>query len=279
MEKHKIMISFPNAKVNVGLYITQKRPDGFHNIETVFLPIPNLCDILEIIPMPSQNRSLEFSHSGIQVGSDANDNLCVKAHRLISEATPLPNFAMHLHKQIPMGAGLGGGSADGAFALQMMNEIAERPLSESDLANLALRLGSDCPFFLTNKPSLGAGQGELLRPINLHLKGYYIALVNPAIHVNTGKAYSQSKPAPAKFNLEGLEELPIEQWKDHVENDFEKVVFPEYPLIKRIKDDLYSMGAIYASMSGSGSTVFGLFNHYPEIPNQFRSMFTHVSEL
>ncbi|MFP4556249.1 MAG: 4-(cytidine 5'-diphospho)-2-C-methyl-D-erythritol kinase [Bacteroidales bacterium] len=273
------MISFPNAKVNIGLYITQKRPDGFHNIETVFLPIPNLCDILEIIPTTNQNRPLKFSQSGLQVDSHTDDNLCVKAHYLISQKTFLPNVAIHLHKQIPMGAGLGGGSADGAFALEMLNNIAEEPLLSTDLANLALKLGSDCPFFLTNKPSLGAGQGELLKPISLDLNGHYIALVNPAIHVNTGEAYKQSKPAPAKFNLETLSDLPVERWKDHVENDFERVVFPKHPLVKSIKDQLYSMGAAYASMSGSGSTVFGIFKNYPNVSNYFRSMFTHVSEL
>jgi 4-diphosphocytidyl-2-C-methyl-D-erythritol kinase len=273
------MISFPNAKINLGLFITEKRPDGFHNIETVFLPIPNLCDILEVIPLPTQETPLLFSQSGLKVDGDENDNLCVKSYNLLSQYIKLPSVAIHLHKQIPMGAGLGGGSADGAFALSMLNQLPEKPLSEKELAKLALELGSDCPFFLKNSICFGGGRGELLEPIDIKISGYYLLLVNPNIHVNTGLAYRQSTPSPAPFNLKQISEVPINKWKTLVINDFEKVVFPSHPKIELIKNELYSIGAVYSSMSGSGSTVFGIFRNKPEVPSRFKDFFTHISEL
>jgi 4-diphosphocytidyl-2-C-methyl-D-erythritol kinase len=273
------MIAFPNAKINLGLHITEKRPDGFHNIETVFLPIPKLCDILEIIPTQNTKSVVEFSQTGLSVDTDTENNLCVKAYRLLKGETPLPSVKMHLHKQIPMGAGLGGGSADGAFALSLLNNLSEKPLSKIRLAELALELGSDCPFFLKNRPCFGSGRGEKLEQLDISFTNYHLLLVNPNIHINTGMAYKQSNPSPAKFNLRLISNTPITQWKGVVINDFEKIVFQSHPEIEQLKNDLYSMGALYASMSGSGSTVFGIFKDKPVLNGNFAGMFTHCSLL
>jgi len=273
------MIAFPNAKINLGLFITEKRADGFHSIETIFVPIPKLCDILEIIPTQSQKAGMEFSQSGIAVEGDKSENLCVRAFNILKEHVELPKVAIHLHKQIPMGAGLGGGSADGAFTLELLNKMASNPLPESELAKLALQLGSDCPFFLINKPCFGTGRGEIIEPIDIKTENLYIALVNPGIHVHTGRAYSQSNPQPAPFNLRLLENFPIEKWEKLVSNDFEKVVFPIHPEIKRLKEKLYELGAVYSSMSGSGSTVYGIFRNPPLIEGHFQENFVHVSKL
>jgi 4-diphosphocytidyl-2-C-methyl-D-erythritol kinase len=271
------MVSFPNAKVNLGLYITQKRDDGFHNIETVFLPVNKLCDILEIVPLSNKSSDVAFTQSGIIVDGDISDNLCVKAYNLLKEHVKLPSVAIHLHKQIPMGAGLGGGSANGAFTLKMLNQLIDNPLPNNELAELALILGSDCPFFLLNSPCFAGGRGEKIEPISLNLSGYSIVLVNPGIHVNTGKAYAMSAPQPAPFNLRQIETISIEKWKDLATNDFEKVVFPQHPQIEDIKNELYALGAIYASMSGSGSTVFGIFKQNPVLSVKLKSYFTHYS--
>lgn len=273
------MIVFPNAKINIGLYITEKRTDGFHNIETVFLPIPKLCDILEAIPLPNQIAPLSFSQRGFAVDGDSSSNLCVKAYNLFIKNRKLPKMAIHLHKQIPLGAGLGGGSSDGAFTLNLLNQLSEEPIPQTDLFSLALELGSDCPFFLANTPCFGSSRGEILEPIDLKLSGSFIVLVNPGIHVHTGKAYSQSTPQPAPYNLKLIERTPIEKWKYLVTNDFEKVVFPAHPKIKKVKDELYRLGAVYSSMSGSGSTVFGIFKNQPDIKGMFEGLHTHVSEL
>lgn len=273
------MITFPNAKINLGLYITQKRLDGFHNIETIFLPIPKLCDILEVLPITAGHNSIKFSQSGLAVDGDVSQNLCVKAYHLLNSYTALPKVTMHLHKQIPMGAGLGGGSADGAFALKMLNSLSDNPLDEAKMLEIALELGSDCPFFLINKPCFGQGRGEVLSPINLPLKGYFIAIVNPGIHVNTGFTYKNSHPKPAPINLQQLDSLPPSVWRDSVCNDFEKVVFPHHPEIERVKEKLYQLGAVYSSMSGSGSTVFAIFADVPVLEDSFQNYFTHVSQI
>ena len=257
------MIDYPNAKINLGLYITERRADGFHNIETVFVPIPSLCDILEVITTPNSTQPLVFSQTGLTVEGDINSNLCVKAHRILSRHTSLPNVSMHLYKQIPMGAGLGGGSADGAFALTMLNKLSNKPLSLTELSQIALELGSDCPFFLVNKPCFATGRGEILKPVHLSLSNMYIMLVNPNIEVNTGLAYRESTPKPAPTNLAVISEFPLVEWKDIIYNDFESTVCSHHPQIKGIKDKLYENGAIYSSMSGSGSTVFAIFRTEP----------------
>lgn len=273
------MVTFPNAKINLGLFITERRADGFHNIETIFVPIPKLCDILEIVAPLNQKEEIIFNQTGLTIDGKYTDNLCVKAYYKLKEKTQLPNITIHLHKQIPMGAGLGGGSSDGAFALKMLNALASNPLSETNLAKIALSLGSDCPFFLKNEPCFAKGQGEILETIGLNLSGYYILLVNPGIHVATGVAYSQSTPRPAPINLKVEVQKPMELWKESIINDFEKVVFRHHSEIENVKTKLYNLGAVYASMSGSGSTVFGIFKSDPNISGEFNGMFTHTSTL
>lgn len=272
------MVTFPNAKINLGLFITKRRPDGFHNIETIFLPVPKLCDILEIVAPQNQKEEVVFNQTGLTIDSNSNDNLCVKAYYRLKEKTQLPNVTINLHKQIPMGAGLGGGSADGAFALKMLNALAINQLNETELAKVALSLGSDCPFFLKNEPCFAKGQGEILEPIGINLLGYHIVLVNPGIHVATGSAYSQSTPQAAPVHLPIEIKKPIEHWQKTIVNDFEKVVFSHHAEIENVKTELYNLGAVYASMSGSGSTVFGIFRTKPNL-SRYEGLFTHISQL
>ncbi|UEG49063.1 4-(cytidine 5'-diphospho)-2-C-methyl-D-erythritol kinase [Ferruginibacter lapsinanis] len=261
------MLVFPNCKINIGLHIISKRDDGYHNIETAFYPIP-LHDVLEIITSDSTNKEVEFSMSGNKIDGNTDQNLCVKAYHLLKNEFPqLPNIKMHLHKIIPTGAGLGGGSADGAFALSLLNKKFSLGLSTQQLIDHALQLGSDCPFFIINQPCFATSRGEILQEIALNLSGYKIAVINPGIHVNTAQAFSQIRlqtPVVTKTTLSSLIYSPVTEWKNTITNDFEPIVFAQYPDIKKIKDQLYQSGAVYASMSGSGSTVYGIFAN--EIP-------------
>lgn len=255
------MLSFPNCKINLGLRILNKREDGFHNLETVFYPV-GIRDALEVIPSLSAG-SIEFTQTGLTVPGNDADNICIKAYQLLQKDFPqLPGIKMHLHKTIPMGAGLGGGSADGAFALNLLNTKFQLNLSQQQLVDYALQLGSDCPFFILNKPSYATGRGEILEPLALDLSAYKIAIVNPGIHVNTGWAFSRltagSRP-PGNTILKQIIQQPIQTWKTDLKNDFETPVFNAHPGIREIKETLYSLGAVYAAMSGSGSTVFGIF--------------------
>ena len=251
------MVAFPNAKINIGLNILDKRPDGFHNLETVFVPIP-LNDSLEIIK--GNSADVVFSQSGFVVDGNMEDNLCVKAYRLLKKDFPqLPSIQMHLHKAVPMGAGLGGGSADAAFTLRLLNDKFNLNQSTSQLINYSLTLGSDCPFFVINKPCFATGRGEVLQPIALSLAGYNLLLINPGIHINTGWAFSQLNNERVSKNLQYHITQPITNWRNTISNDFEQPVFAAYPLLKEIKEWMYNNGAIYAAMSGSGSTLFGLF--------------------
>lgn len=252
------MVSFPNAKINIGLHVIEKRPDGFHNIETIFFPI-ELKDALEIIISEDTDKNT-FTHSGIHIPGDNSDNLCLKAYHLLKFDFPeLPPVKIHLHKNIPIGAGLGGGSADGAFTLQMLNTKFNLGLSNSKLMDYALKLGSDCPFFIENKTSIATSRGEILEPIALELKDYKIVLINPGIHINTGWAFSNVVPQQKSNSILHIKNIPIEEWKSSIINDFEIPVFTSFPAIKSIKDELYQSGAVYASMSGTGSTVYGIF--------------------
>ena len=261
------MLTFPNCKINLGLNILRKRSDGFHDLETIFYPIA-LNDVLEIVPSPIDQRSplndhqdARFTTSGLVIDGEEKDNLCIKAYRLLKKDFPqLPAVHMHLHKHIPMGAGLGGGSSDGAFTLALLNKKFNLGISREQLPAYALQLGSDCPFFLHNKPCYATGRGETLEDIALDLSRYSFLLVNPGIHINTGWAFSNIIPHDAKQSQlkEAIQE-PISDWKHHLVNDFEKPVFDLYPEIKAIRDTLYEKGALYAAMSGSGSTVFGIF--------------------
>jgi 4-diphosphocytidyl-2-C-methyl-D-erythritol kinase len=253
------MVVFPNSKINLGLHILDKREDGFHNLETIFFPV-GLNDALEIIPSHNTATDIEFTSSGLVVDGNTDDNICVKAYHLLKKDFPdLPAIKMHLHKAIPMGAGLGGGSADAAFALQLLNKKFNLNLSTPKLLNYAVQLGSDCPFFIINRPCFATSRGEILEPIELDLAGYQIVLVNPGIHVNTGWAFAQLTPAVPGKSVATIIEQPIATWKEELKNDFERPVLEKYPEIKNIKAHLYETGAVYAAMSGSGSTVFGIF--------------------
>jgi 4-diphosphocytidyl-2-C-methyl-D-erythritol kinase len=255
------MIRFPNAKINLGLNIVRKRTDGYHDLETIFYPIP-LKDALEILPDPSPLASgiPGLTISGMPVQGSPQDNICVKAWQLLKQDFPqLPSVQIFLHKSIPMGAGLGGGSSDGACVLTMLNEIYSLGLSQEDTSRYALTLGSDCPFFIYNQPCFAEGRGEKLSPVPSVLQGLTLLLVNPGVHVSTAAAFRGIQPKEATRSLKELIRQPLESWKDQVGNDFEATIFPLFPEIKTIKDTLYAHGAVYASMSGSGSTVYGIF--------------------
>jgi 4-diphosphocytidyl-2-C-methyl-D-erythritol kinase len=254
------VVTFPNCKINLGLHITGKRDDGFHNLETVFYPVP-LKDALELIPNTNNNPEVEFTGTGLAVDGKTEDNLCIKAYHLLKKDFPqLPPVKIHLHKAIPMGAGLGGGSADASFMLKLLNNKFNLNIPTAQLLNYSLQLGSDCPFFIINKPCFATGRGEELEEIAVDLSVYKIVLINPGIHINTGWAFSNITPTPVKKSVKEIIQQPIETWKAELQNDFESPVFTAHPEIKMIKDSLYRLGAIYAAMSGSGSTLFGIFN-------------------
>ncbi|MFH1936900.1 MAG: 4-(cytidine 5'-diphospho)-2-C-methyl-D-erythritol kinase [Bacteroidota bacterium] len=295
------MISFPNAKLNLGLHVVEKRTDSFHNIETIFYPI-SLCDILEIIP--DGQEGVEFTISGLPVPGEAGANLVLKAVNLTSDAgydptpgpsptregsklskpvawfdrhigpsptregskPPLgglgvhPDIRIHLHKIIPTGSGLGGGSSDGAHAIRLLNDLWELGLTLSQMQDLGAQLGSDCPFFIRNRPVFAFGRGDQFEPVELDLSGYRIVLVVPPVHVSTLEAYSMVTPRKPEHSLKEVIARPVEAWKDLLTNDFEEPVMKKYPVIHEVKEELYRQGAIYAAMSGSGAAVFGLFS-------------------
>jgi 4-diphosphocytidyl-2-C-methyl-D-erythritol kinase len=254
------MIIFPNAKVNFGLNIISKRADGFHNIQSVFVPV-KVEDALEFIPA----NALQFSTSGLPIPGNTDDNLILKAYHLIKSNHNIPFLKIHLHKVIPMGAGLGGGSADAAFFIKSVNNYFELKMTTDEMLQIASSLGSDCAFFITNEISFATEKGEILEPFTLDLSGYKICVIHPKIHVNTAWAYRKIDPSAPNKSIKEILKQPIETWKNELINDFEKPVFENHPEIESLKNDLYKQGAIYASMSGSGSAVFGLFKN--EIPN------------
>jgi 4-diphosphocytidyl-2-C-methyl-D-erythritol kinase len=254
------MILFPPAKINLGLSIVEKRNDGYHELETCMLPIP-FYDILEILP----SENFTFLQSGLEIPGAQGENLCEKAFRLMKEKHAVPNVMMHLRKQIPMGAGLGGGSSDAAYVLKGLNELSQLRLSDEILEKLAAELGSDCPFFIKNEAQMARGRGEKLSPMNLTLKGYYLVLLNPGIHVGTKEAYAGVSPCYKEKTLEELLENQISAWNNLIVNDFEASIFVNHPRIAELKNELLKSGAIYASMSGSGSSVFGLFKKEIEL--------------
>lgn len=273
------MISFPNAKINIGLNITEKRPDGFHNIQSAFYPVA-LCDALELLENTEENAApVTMSFSGIEIPGDATDNLCAKAYHLIARDYPLPKIKVHLHKHIPIGAGLGGGSADAAFFIRLLNDTFELGLSWGEMHNYARQLGSDCSFFITNKPAFVEGKGDEYEFLPLSLKGYFIVLVYPNIHINTAKAYSGVKPKAAVRSLEDDLKLPVEQWQNYIHNDFEDSVFIQFPEIKKIKEQLCTSGAVYAAMSGSGSTVYGIFKDIVHLKDTFKGCFVWEGQM
>ena len=255
------MVVFPNAKINLGLDIIGKREDGFHNLETIFYPI-QIKDALEII-QTEKPEEIIFTSSGNEMRGNDTDNLCVKAFRLIKKDFPqIPHIKMHLHKHIPMGAGMGGGSSDASAVLLLLNKLFNLNISTEKLHEYALQLGSDCPFFITNKPCFASGRGEQLQAVEIDLSNYKILIVHPAINVNTVLAFQGidqsnfSLPGELHSNILG----DISTWQATVKNDFEHSVFKQFPEIEAIKNKLYEAGAIYSSMSGSGSGVFGIFS-------------------
>jgi 4-diphosphocytidyl-2-C-methyl-D-erythritol kinase len=254
------MICFPSCKINLGLRITQKRADGFHALETAFFPI-SIKDALEIIIDPDTSAApITFTSSGLAINGEPSDNLCFKAYGLLKKDYPsIPNIKMHLHKKIPMGAGLGGGSSDGAFTLVTLNQLFNLQLSEQALLNYALQLGSDCPFFIINTPAFATGRGEILTPTTVDLSGYSIVIVNPGIAISTKLAFSLITPKIPDNNLAAVIQQPISTWKDVLINDFEQPIFNSFPELANIKETLYQKGAAYASMTGTGSTVYGIF--------------------
>lgn len=259
------MITFPNAKINLGLNIVEKRPDGYHNLETIFYPIP-LQDALEITPWEGGERKYKLAQSGIQIAGDDENNLVVKAYKLLDSLYNLPPIEINLLKHIPSGAGLGGGSADAAFMLCMLNQHFQLNIPNEQLEVYAAQLGADCAFFVENKPTFAEGIGNIFSPIELSLKGYKLVLVKPDIFVSTRDAFAQIKPKRPTISLKEVAKMPVEAWKTYMVNDFEESVFPQFPAIADIKAKLYDLGAIYASMSGSGSSVFALFKGDATLP-------------
>ena len=254
------MITFPNAKINIGLNITERRPDGYHNLETVFYPI-KINDALEII----ESDKLSFQSSGIEIPGRVEDNLCVQGYHLLKKDYDIPPVTIHLHKHIPIGAGLGGGSADAAFFIKLVNEKFQLGMSIAQMQNYARVLGADCAFFIENKPVFAFEKGDEFESIRLDLSAYKIVLVMPPVQVSTAEAYRGVKPAPVKESLIELINLPINQWKKHIKNDFEESIFKNHVEIRGVKAALYEAGALYASMSGSGSSVFGIFETQPDL--------------
>ncbi|MBL6445798.1 4-(cytidine 5'-diphospho)-2-C-methyl-D-erythritol kinase [Fulvivirga sp. 29W222] len=253
------MVVFPHAKINLGLDILSKRDDGYHNISSVFYPLP-FEEILEVLPYDD----FHFEASGLAIPGNVDDNLIIKAYKLLQEQYKLPPVHIHLHKLIPMGAGLGGGSADAAFVIKALNSLFDLELSGESMRILAGRMGSDCPFFIKGETVLAEGTGTDFSPIAVDLKGKYLVLICPGVHVSTAEAYSKVKPRiPEKSIREVVENIPISEWRHCLKNDFEASVFPAYPEIETVKRTLYDSGAIYASMSGSGSSVYGIFNEEP----------------
>ncbi|MCE5332562.1 MAG: 4-(cytidine 5'-diphospho)-2-C-methyl-D-erythritol kinase [Bacteroidales bacterium] len=265
------MLVYPNAKINIGLNIVEKRPDGYHNLETVFYPI-GLSDVLEVEPSESCS-DYSFSSSGITLGGDPEENLIVKAYRLIQSEYDIPAVDITLIKRIPFGAGLGGGSADAAFMLKTLNEMFGLKITNRKLEKIAAELGADCPVFIKNRPVYATGIGNEFTPVKLSLKGYFLLLVKPGTHVSTPEAYSLVVPENPAVSLLGSIQKPVKEWRGLIKNDFEKSVFTKYPEIGKIKNKLYETGALYASMSGSGSSVYGIFEKAPENDNIFSNCF------
>ena len=257
------MIVFPHAKINLGLYIISKRPDGFHNLETVFYPVP-LRDALEIVPSDENS----FFQTGLNIPGKQDENLVLKACRLLEKNHPqIRPLEIHLHKIIPLGAGLGGGSSDAAEVLQLMNRYFNLKISSGILTAYASEIGSDCPFFMQSAPCFATGRGEILEPLPLDISNYSLLLVHPEIRINTAWAFSKIRPSIAKYSLRQNISKPVQDWIYTIFNDFEPPVFEAYPQLEIIKNRIYEAGALYASMTGSGSTIYGIFDKsaVPEI--------------
>ncbi len=254
------MITFPSAKINIGLHITSRRPDGYHNLETIFYPI-KIKDALEVI----EGSKMSFETSGIEIPGHANENLCLQTYDLMRGDFDLPNINIHLHKKIPIGAGLGGGSANAAFFIKLINQKFELGLSTEVMQNYCRKLGADCAFFVENKPVFAFGKGDEFENIDLDLSNYFMALVMPSVHVSTGEAYRGVRPKRPEQSLKGLIKLPIEQWQGKIINDFEHHILKNHPSIRGVKSALLEAGALFALMSGSGASVYGIFKDITDL--------------
>ena len=252
------MIVFPPAKINLGLNVTEKRPDGYHNLETIFYPIP-LEDMLEVVVDTDLRTDYVLKQTGLAVQGEAEDNLIIKALRLLKKEFDIPPVRIYLHKLIPSGAGLGGGSSDAAYMLRVLKELFDLPLSTSQLEAYASQLGADCAFFIQAQPTFATGIGNVFTPIALSLAGYQLFLTKPELFISTSMAYGNIIPAQPQLSLQEICKLPVSDWKTKMVNDFEEPIFQVYPDLQAIKDSLYEAGAEYAAMSGSGSSIFGLF--------------------
>lgn len=279
------MITFPCAKINLGLNVVAERPDGYHDIETVFYPVP-LTDALEIKYMGEEFPSdvpCDLKITGNSVDCDERDNLVVKAYNLLAEDFTLPRIHAHLVKRIPMQAGLGGGSSDGAFMIRLLDERFRLNIGIAEMERYAARLGSDCAFFIESEPMYATGRGEILEPADGpkgNLDGYYIVIVKPDIAVSTAKAYKEIVCRKPEKSCREVVRQPIETWRRDLSNDFEAPVFKDHPEIAQIKQKLYDLGAAYAQMSGSGSAVYGIYRSYPNgFEDEFKGCFTFSEKL
>jgi len=270
------MIVFPNAKINLGLRILRKRRDGYHDLESAFLPV-GLGDILEIVPSSGNNpdKSNRLTLTGIPLLT-TDDNLCIRAFRLLKDKHGIPDVNLHLHKRIPTGAGLGGGSSDAAFTLKALNEMFGLGLDETVLMEYAAMIGSDCPFFIINLPILATGRGEKLEPLSLNLSGYTLVLVQSGITINTTLAYKMINPSDKDQPVKEVLKFAPEEWKGRLFNHFELPVFEKYPELDRLKQAMYAAGAVYASMTGSGSAIFGIFRERPSLPSGISRYLLHM---
>lgn len=255
------MISFPRAKINIGLKVVEKRSDGFHNIETIFYPVP-LSDALEFVTTDGSGED-ELVITGIKIRTKPGQNLIIRAVKQLRESYSFPKLKIHLHKVIPPGAGLGGGSSDAACILKSVIKRFRFPVRDDELKELALKTGSDCPFFLNPVPSVAEGRGEILKEIRPRLAGYYLVLINPGIHISTREAYHNCNPSLPETDLGKLYSHRISEWKKIIVNDFEDFVFKVYPEVSELKKALYKNGAVYCSMTGSGSVVYGIYEQKP----------------
>ncbi len=273
------MLLLPNCKINIGLNVVARRADGYHDLETVFYPIP-LRDNLEIAPAPDSPAPWKLQTGGIPCGGDAADNLVVRVYLSLAKDFAMPPVEIFLRKNVPMGAGLGGGSSDAAFMMRGLNELFALGLSEEEMERRLARLGADCAFFVKNRPAFATGIGDQLSPLPLSLAGRYIVLVKPPVHVSTAEAYAGVTPRRPDCPLRDAVLRPVEEWRDTVRNDFEPSVFAAHPEIAAVKRTLYDMGAAYAAMSGSGSTVYGLFDRPAEEAREvFEGCFVYIKQL
>ncbi|RPI42285.1 MAG: 4-(cytidine 5'-diphospho)-2-C-methyl-D-erythritol kinase [Bacteroidetes bacterium] len=263
----KTMILFSPAKINIGLQVIERRADGYHNLRSVMVPVP-LFDMIEIVQAPATSRGIEISLSGTGFDTGEGGNLCARAYERLAAETFLPPVRLHLHKQIPVGAGLGGGSSNASLTLRGLNRLAKPPLTADRLLGISSSLGSDCPFFMHSGMMMLEGRGEILSPVSLNLDHLVLVLLYPGIHVSTAEAFAGIRPAIPAENLSDLILLPVDEWKGRVVNDFENHIFKRYPLLAEIRDALYSRGALYASMSGSGSSIYGFFPSPPHLPDE-----------